>query len=113
MTGNEMNESEKHRAGFAGIVLLLRQLAQQLMEHGNATEARGIVDGIEAVQAKTSGNLDDGESRFLEEILCELRMAVVQGPPGAAEEDAGEEAAAAKGETAAEETERPPEPAEE
>lgn len=72
--------AERERAAFAAIVLLLRQLAQQLLEHGNAEEARGVVDGLDALQAKTRGNLDEGEARFLEDVLFELRMAVVRKP---------------------------------
>jgi len=84
---------ERERAAFAAIVLLLRQLAQQLLENGNAVEARGLVDGLEALQAKTRGNLDEGEAHFLEDVLYELRMAIVKGPrrpdtPDAPEADA-------------------------
>lgn len=77
---NEPTVEERQRAAFAGIVLLMRQLAQQLLENGNADEARGIVDGLEAISERTKGNLEEGESRFLEEILFELRMSVVKGP---------------------------------
>lgn len=85
---------DKQRASFAGILLLLRQLAQQLLEHGNVAESRGIVDGLEAIQGKTAGNLDDVEARFLQDILFELRMAVVRGPQGGGGEDGGDEPAA-------------------
>lgn len=77
------SQEERQRAAFAGIVLLMRQLANQLTEHGNMEQARGIVDGLEAIQARTQGNLEEGEARFLEEVLFELRMEVVKGPGGA------------------------------
>ncbi|MBZ0269836.1 DUF1844 domain-containing protein, partial [bacterium] len=76
---------EKGRASFAGIVLLLRQLATQLMEQGNAAQARGIVDGLEAIEARTAGNLDEGEAQFVRDILFELRMAFVRGVSGGGE----------------------------
>jgi Domain of unknown function (DUF1844) len=85
---------DRQRASFAGILLLLRQLAQQLMEQGNGAQARGIVDGLEAIEARTAGNLEDGEARFLRDILFELRMAVVRGPSGAAGDDTASDAAA-------------------
>ena len=84
MTADDATPGDPHRPAFAGIVLLLRQLAQQLLEHGNAAESRGIVDGLEALQVKTRGNLDEGEQQFLKDILFELRMAVVKGPAASA-----------------------------
>lgn len=84
MTNGTQN---KQRASFAGILLLLRQLAQQLLEQGSVAEARGIVDGLEAIEARTSGNLEEGEARFLQDILFELRMSVVRGAPGGGGDD--------------------------
>jgi hypothetical protein len=76
---------DRHRAAFAAIILLLRQLAHQLLEQGNPAESRGIVDGLEALEAKTRGNLDEGEARFLTDVLFELRLAIVKGPSPAGE----------------------------
>jgi hypothetical protein len=77
---DEGTGAERHRAAFAGIVLLLRQLAHQLLESGKSMEARGLIDGLEAIQDKTSGNLVAEEAKFLEDVLYELRLAVVKGP---------------------------------
>jgi hypothetical protein len=71
---------ERHRASFVALVLLLRELVQGLLSDGRTAEARGLVDSIEALKAKTTGNLSEDESRFLDDVLFGLHMAVVRTP---------------------------------
>jgi len=78
---SELSVDEKHRLNFMGLVLFLRQMAGQLVEHRQIDEARGLVDSVESLQFKTKGNLTDEEEKLLVTVLFELRMAVVQGPP--------------------------------
>lgn len=73
----------RHDAAFAGVVLLLREIAHGLLGEGRLPEARGIVDGIASLRAKAAGNLAEEEERFLDGLLYELRMAVVKAPPAA------------------------------
>ncbi len=79
--------AERHRAAFAGVVLLLRQLAVQLLETGKTQEARGLIDGLEAIRAKAEGNLVEEEAKFLNDVLYELQMAAVRGPGDSAGSD--------------------------
>lgn len=88
MTEEDRNEAtstdpceEKHRAHLLGLVYLVRQMARQLIEQGEVDDARGFVDTLEALQAKTRGNVDREEEQVFEAVLFELRMAVVTGPP--------------------------------
>ncbi len=62
---------------FVALVNLLAQMSAQLIENGRVTEARGLIDGLTALDAKTKGNLVEAESRMLESALYQLRMAVV------------------------------------
>lgn len=74
---------------FVGLVMLIRELALSLLAQGQAAEARGLIDGVGALQRKTQGNLSPEESRFVEGVLFELRLAAVKGPAGGAEGAAG------------------------
>ena len=90
----ELSADDKHRMNFMGLVLLLRQMATQLLEENQTAEARGLVDSIETLQAKTKGNVGEEEARLLEGVLFELRMAVVKGPPSPGRETGASEPAA-------------------
>jgi len=51
--------------------------------------ARFAIDMLEVIQEKTKGNLDEGETRMVENTLLELRMAyleVAKAPPASAAE---------------------------
>ncbi|MEZ5066805.1 MAG: DUF1844 domain-containing protein [bacterium] len=74
---------EKERVSFAAVVLLLRQMAHQLIQDGRPQEARGLIDGIDAIRAKTRGNVTDEEARFLDDIVYDLQMSSVRGSAGA------------------------------
>ncbi len=41
------------------------------------TLARHNIDVLELIQQKTKGNLDDGETRMLASVICELRLKFV------------------------------------
>lgn len=73
-------------AAFAGLVLLLREIAHGLLRERRPVEARGIIDGIAALQAKTKGNLLDEEDRFLSDVIYELQMAAVKAADAASAE---------------------------
>ena len=40
----------------------------------NLEQAKYSIDIVEVIQEKTKGNLNEGESKFLEHVLFELRM---------------------------------------
>lgn len=65
-------------AAFAGLVLLLREIAHGLLREGRAAEGRGLIDGIAALRAKTKGNLLEEEERFLSDVVYDLQMAAVK-----------------------------------
>lgn len=67
-------------AAFAGLVLLLREIAHGLLREGRSAEAGGIIDGIAALRAKTKGNLLDEEERFLSDVVYDLQMTALKGP---------------------------------
>jgi hypothetical protein len=75
-----LSADERHRMNFMGLVLFLRQMATQLVAENQLTEARGLVDSVESLQAKTAGNVGEEEAGLLESVLFELRMAVIAGP---------------------------------
>ncbi len=66
------------RAGFASLVLMLRELAHGLFAEARMIEGRALVDGIEALRAKTKGNLSAEESRFLDDVLHDLHLAALK-----------------------------------
>ncbi len=65
-------------AAFAGLVLLLREIAHGLLREGRAAEGRGIIDGIASLRVKTKGNLLEEEERFLSDVIYGLQMAAVR-----------------------------------
>jgi hypothetical protein len=76
----EPTPEEKHSTLILGLVLSLRSMVLDLLEKGQVEEARGLVDTIEALDAKTKGNVSAEEAKIFEQVLYELRMAVVSGP---------------------------------
>jgi hypothetical protein len=81
---------ERERASFVALVLLLREIAHGLLAEKRAAEARGLIDGLNALKAKTRGNLSPEEGRFLDDVLYDLHLAAVKapaGPEGSAETD--------------------------
>jgi hypothetical protein len=90
---------EKERVSFAAVILLLRQMAHQLLQDGRSEEARGLIDGIDAIRVKSEGNLDGEEQKFVEEVLYELQLMAVKKPAPAAGSpgEGGDEGAAPAG----------------
>jgi len=76
----ELPPEERQRASFVALVLLLREIARGLLADGRSAEARGVIDGIDALKAKTAGNLSAEEARFLEDVLYDLHLAAVKTP---------------------------------
>lgn len=76
---------DKHGVMLMGLLLSLRQTALDLVEANRAEEARGVVDTVEALEAKTRGNLTDDEQKVVMGVLYELRMAIVRGGSGEGE----------------------------
>jgi hypothetical protein len=97
---SEPTAEERHTTLLLGLVLSLRSMALDLLEKGQTEEARGLVDTIETLDVKTRGNVSAEEAKIFEQVLYELRMAVVAGPRKAPET---EEAAAPNENGAAEE----------
>ena len=79
-----MNIEEKHQALFINLVAMFHSLAwQQLGKirnpatgeiERNLEGARGLIDTLEMLKAKTDGHRGPDESRFLEESLKDLRL---------------------------------------
>jgi hypothetical protein len=79
-----MNEQQKHQALFINLLGMFHSLAwQQLGKVRNPSTgeiernlegARGLIDTIEMLKAKTEGHRSPEEDRFLEEALRELRL---------------------------------------
>jgi hypothetical protein len=84
--------AEKERVAFAAVVLLLRQMAHQLLTEGRADEARGLIDGLDAIRARTKGNVTGEEKKFLDDVVYDLQMMAVRGPSaGPAESASGDD----------------------
>ena len=94
---NDLPPGEKDRVSFAAIVLLLRQMAHQLLQDGRAEEARGLIDGIDAIRVKSKGNLDGEEEKFIGDVLYELQMMAVKGPAKSDDADDADDADGADG----------------
>lgn len=71
-------DAEKQTTIFYGLVLTLRSSALELLEAKDAASARGMVDTIEMLEAKSRGNLAPDEAQMIRSVLTELRMAVVR-----------------------------------
>ncbi len=75
---------------FVALVNLLAQMSAQLLQEGRVAEARGLIDGLAALEIKTKGNLVDAEGGLLSSVLYQLRMAAVSAKEKTAEDDEGE-----------------------
>ena len=91
---------DKHGVMLLGLLLSLRQSAVDLVGQDQVDQARGVVDMVEALEAKTRGNLTDDEQKVITGVLYELRMAIVRGGEAEGEEAEGESAESAEPEGA-------------
>lgn len=83
-----MAESEKDTALFMGLVLMLHAAAMQHMGktknpisdkvERSLDQAQFIIDTIDALAVKTKGNLSEEESRFLANVVKELKLNYVE-----------------------------------
>ena len=83
-----MAESEKETALFMGLVLMFHAAAMQHMGktknpisdkiERSLEQAQFIIDTLDALSSKTKGNLSDEESRFLANIIKELKLNYVE-----------------------------------
>lgn len=96
-----MAESEKETALFMGLVLMFHAAAMQHMGktknpisdkvERSLDQAQFIIDTLDVLVAKTKGNLTDEESRFLTNVVKELKLNYIeelakdQKPTGGAE----------------------------
>jgi len=79
-----MDKNEKHQILFTHLVLSLHAATMQQLgkvKHpvSGAIErdlagAQGSIDMLEMIKEKTQGNLADGEKRFVDQVLQELRL---------------------------------------
>lgn len=82
-----MKEEEKIRSKeelFLHLVFMFQTAALQQMGklvnpvtqkiERNLEQAKYSIDVLEVIQEKTKGNLNEGESKFLDNVLFELRM---------------------------------------
>ena len=88
---------------FVGLVNLIAQMSAQLLEEKRVLEARGLIDGLTALEAKTQGNLSPDEAKLLESLLYQLRMAAISADKKA-EADAKNERESAESSPPAEES---------
>jgi len=100
-----MNTQEKQHVLFMNLIVMFHSLAwQQLGKvknpatgeiERNLEGARGLIDTLEMLKAKTEGHRNEDEERFLNDILKELRLNFVdenskvmnQTPPADASKD--------------------------
>jgi len=97
-----MAEGEKDTALFMGLVLMFHAAAMQHMGktknpisdkvERSLDQAQFVIDTLDALVVKTKGNLSDEESRFLTNVVKELKLNYVEElakdekpSPGAAE----------------------------
>ena len=79
-----MAESEKETALFMGLVLMFHAAAMQHMGktknplsdkiERNLEQAQFVIDTIDALASKTKGNLSEEESKFLANVIKELKL---------------------------------------
>jgi hypothetical protein len=79
-----MDTTAKHSALFSQLVIMLQAAAMQSLgklkhpESGaverNLEAARSVIDMIEMMRAKTAGNLNADESKFIAQVLQELQL---------------------------------------
>lgn len=87
-TNEDIGPEEMHKALFTHLIMSLASSAMQHMgklvspvtgkSEVNLEAAQSTVDVIEMLQAKTRGNLDGEESRFLTQTLTALRLNYVE-----------------------------------
>jgi hypothetical protein len=83
-----MAESEKETALFMGLVLMFHAAAMQHMGktknplsdkiERNLEQAQFIIDTLDALASKTKGNLSEEESKFLANVIKELKLNYVE-----------------------------------
>lgn len=83
-----MAESEKETALFMGLVLMFHAAAMQHMGktknplsdkiERSLEQAQFVIDTLDALSSKTKGNLSDEESRFLANVIKELKLNYVE-----------------------------------
>lgn len=83
-----MAESEKETALFMGLVLMFHAAAMQHMGktknplsdkiERSLDQAQFVIDTLDALSSKTKGNLSDEESRFLANVIKELKLNYVE-----------------------------------
>jgi hypothetical protein len=75
---------DEHAGRLLAVAHLLGEMAVQALRQGEMEAARGLVDCVETLRVKTEGNIGADERRVLDEVLHQLRLAVLKGPPPAA-----------------------------
>ncbi len=83
-----MADSEKDTALFMGLVLMFHAAAMQHMGktknpisdkvERNLEQAQFVIDTLDALAAKTKGNLSDEEAKFLVNVIKELKLNYVE-----------------------------------
>jgi hypothetical protein len=83
-----MAESEKETALFMGLVLMFHAAAMQHMGktknpfsdkiERSLEQAQFVIDTLDALASKTKGNLSDEESKFLTNVIKELKLNYVE-----------------------------------
>ena len=83
-----MAEGEKETALFMGLVLMFHAAAMQHMGktknpisdkvERSLDQAQFVIDTLDALVVKTKGNLSDEESRFLTDVVKELKLNYVE-----------------------------------
>jgi hypothetical protein len=83
-----MAESEKESALFMGLVLMFHAAAMQHMGktknplsdkiERNLEQAQFVIDTLDAIASKTKGNLSEEETRFLANVIKELKLNYVE-----------------------------------
>jgi hypothetical protein len=83
-----MAEGEKDTALFMGLVLMFHAAALQHMGktknpisdkvERSLDQAQFVIDTLDALVAKTKGNLSDEENRFLTNVVKELKLNYVE-----------------------------------
>jgi hypothetical protein len=79
-----MDTNAKHSALFTQLVMMLQAAAMQhlgKLKHPasgaverNLDAARAVIDMIEMMRAKTTGNLSEDETRFIGQVIQELQL---------------------------------------
>ncbi|MGQ0723092.1 MAG: DUF1844 domain-containing protein [Candidatus Eiseniibacteriota bacterium] len=80
---SEARDAEEHAGRLLAVAHLLGEMAVQALRQGEMDAARGLVDCVETLRVKTEGNTGPDEQRVLDEVLHQLRLAVLKGPPPA------------------------------